>query len=128
MGIVTDESIYFSAWYSIIKQVYNAFVVTDSKIGAVARTTAEKKKAEDLKRTSKGVSVLKSKPFLFNLGLTLFFSAIFCWLLVMVQQDGEVNSFDPFGILEVEPGSDAKTIKKDGRKQLKKAHKTQKRH
>lgn len=88
-------------------------MVTDSKIGAVARTSAEKKKAEDLKKSKKGIhSLFESKAFRFNLGITVFFSIIFCWLLFMVQQDGEVNSFDPFGILEIDPGADSKAIKR----------------
>ena len=37
---------------------------------------------------------------------------LFVWLAVSVSTDGEVNSFDPFGILEIDSGADAKTIKK----------------
>ena len=107
-------SFFLTAWYSIIKRVYSAIVVNDAAIGAVARTAAEKKKAEQLKKESKGIATLtKSKGFMINLGFTLACSLLFVWLLVkVVSTDGEVNSFDPFHILEIDSGADAKAIKK----------------
>lgn len=87
--------------------------VKDEDLGAVSRTSAEKAKAEDLKKESKGLATLsKSKGFMINLGITLFFSLVFIWLAINVSQDGEVNSFDPFAILGIDSGSDAKAIKK----------------
>ena len=38
-----------SAWYFILSKVYNALATSDEKIGAVARTAAEKKKVQELK-------------------------------------------------------------------------------
>lgn len=91
----------------------NAFTASDESIGAVTRTTAEKKKADELKKETKGLSTLtKNRTFMFHLGLTLFITAIFLWLLVSVSLDGEVNSFDPFAILEIDSGADNKSIKK----------------
>lgn len=101
-----------TAWYSILQKVFNAFWVNDEKIGAVARTSAEQKKADQLKKSQKGMSVLHSQGFLINVGITLALSMLFVWLLFMVSQDGEVNSFDPFSILEIDHGSDSKSIKK----------------
>jgi translocation protein SEC63 len=49
---------------------------------------------------------------LVNLAVTVFFTVIFVWLLMSVQADGQVNSFDPFGILEIDTGADSKVIKK----------------
>lgn len=104
-------SSYSTAWYYILKRVKKALVVNDEAIGAVARTEAEKQKAEALKR-NKGIKTLKSNGFLVNLGITLFFSILFVWLLYSVMEDGQVNSFDPFSILEIDHGADSKTIKK----------------
>jgi translocation protein SEC63 len=101
-----------TAWYAILSRVYTAFFVDDAKIGAVARTTAEQKKAADLRKESKGWNTLKSTGFLVNVGVTVFFTVIFLWLLVSVSADGQVNSFDPFGILEIDSGADSKVIKK----------------
>lgn len=85
----------------------------DEQIGAITRTSAEKAKAEELKREAKGLrSLTKSRGFMINLGITLVFTAIFLWLAVSVSTDGEVNSFDPFHILEIDSGADSKVIKK----------------
>lgn len=101
------------SWYSILSRVMNTFMASDESIGAVTRTTAEKQKAEELKKETKGIgTLLKNRAFLFQVGLTLFFTAIFAWLMFSVSTDGEVNSFDPFHILEIDTGADTKTIKK----------------
>jgi len=93
--------------------VANALYASDASIGAVARTTAEKKKVEELKKETKGLNtLLKNRGFCFNAGFTIFLTIIFVWLLVSVSLDGEVNSFDPFSILEIDTGADTKTIKK----------------
>jgi translocation protein SEC63 len=102
-----------TAWISIISRVYSALFVKDEDLGAVSRTSAEKRKADELKREQKGINtLLKSKGFMINLGITVVLTAIFLWLAVSVSQDGEVNSFDPFAILEIDTGSDTKAIKK----------------
>lgn len=102
-----------TAWYGILTKVYKAFIgIKDSDVGAIARTQAEKQKAEELKKESKGLNTLKTTGFLINLGFTVFFSIIFIILLVNVSNDGEVNSFDPFSILGIDAGADMKTIKK----------------
>lgn len=43
---------------------------------------------------------------------TVVLSIVFVVLLQTVATDGEVNSFDPFSILEIDHGADSKTIKK----------------
>ena len=105
-----------TAWYSIISQLWKALRTTDETIGAVPRTSAEKKKAEELKKENSAAKILASKGFLINFGITFVFTLIFAYLLHSVSQDGQVNSFDPFGILEIDAGADAKTIKKAYRK------------
>lgn len=100
-----------TAWYLILSRVYQAVVVNDEAIGAVARTEAEKLKADTLKK-NKGLKTLRSTGFLVNLAITVTFTLAFVWLLLRVMQDGEVNSFDPFSILGIDTGSDSKGIKK----------------
>eukprot|EP00978_Attheya_sp_CCMP212_P045040 scaffold331953_cov57-Attheya_sp.AAC.2 len=102
-----------NAWYSILTTVYGAFLgKSDADIGAVSRTSAEKEKAAELKKSGKGLQSLLSKAFLVNLAITVFFTVLFVWLAVSVNNDGEVNSFDPFSILDVDPKADLKAIKK----------------
>ena len=106
-------SVFFAAWISIISRIYSVLFVKDETIGAISRTSAEKAKAEELKKEQKGLGTLfKSKAFMINLVITLAITLIFIWLAVSVSTDGEVNSFDPFSILEIDSGSDAKAIKK----------------
>lgn len=117
MSMLTDYfialSVFFAAWISIISRIYSVLFVKDEKIGAISRTSAEKAKAEELKKEQKGLGTLfKSKAFMINLVITLALTLIFIWLAVSVSTDGEVNSFDPFSILEIDSGSDAKAIKK----------------
>mmetsp|Transcript_16615 Transcript_16615/g.24550 ORF Transcript_16615/g.24550 Transcript_16615/m.24550 type:complete len:639 (+) Transcript_16615:146-2062(+) len=101
------------SWYSILKRVYKAFLgLTDEDIGAVARTGAEKRKAEKLKKESKGLNSLKASGFLINLAVTVVLSIVFVILLQNVSSDGEVNSFDPFQILGIDEDAEGKAIKK----------------
>ena len=100
------------AWWFIISRVKQTLLVDDSTIGAVARTNAEKSKAEQLKKTKKGFGTVFTRPFLINVVCTILATALFAWLLSNVVHDGEVNSFDPFSILGIDSGADAKTIKK----------------
>lgn len=112
-----------TAWYSILSRVYSAFIgLKDSDVGAVARTEAEKSKADKLKKESKGFATLKSTEFLVNLAVTVCFSILFLVLLFNVSADGEVNSFDPFSILEIDSGADLKAIKKAYRDKSLKFH------
>lgn len=104
------------SWYYILSSVYGVITANDASIGAVARTSAEKKKAEKLKNESKGWKSLQSNGFVTNLIITLLLTALFVFLVISVSQDGEVNSFDPFAILEIDHGADSKAIKKAYRK------------
>lgn len=91
----------------------NSITVSDEAIGAVTRTSAEKQKAEELKKETKGLQTLmKNRGFLIHVSATLVITLVFLWLMVSVSTDGEVNSFDPFAILEIDTGADSKAIKK----------------
>mmetsp|Transcript_21949 Transcript_21949/g.62524 ORF Transcript_21949/g.62524 Transcript_21949/m.62524 type:complete len:199 (-) Transcript_21949:1402-1998(-) len=101
------------SWISIIGRLYDALFITDEKLGAITRTSAEKAKADKLKRERKGIAnLMKSRAFVFNFILTVVLTVVFVWLATSVASDGQVNSFDPFSILEIDSGSDAKAIKK----------------
>lgn len=101
-----------TAWYSIFNKLYKAFIGTkDADIGAVARTTDEQKKAALLKKNAKGFKTLTS-GFWINFIITILMSALFAYLSTSIQSGGEVNSFDPFTILDVPSGSELKIIKK----------------
>ena len=77
--------LFSSAWIHIISRVRTVVCVKDEDIGAVSRTSAEKKKAEALKKESKGLSTLfTSQGFLINLGFTIVLTIVFIWLLVSV--------------------------------------------
>ncbi|KAL7488099.1 hypothetical protein ACHAW6_013698 [Cyclotella cf. meneghiniana] len=110
------------SWYSIIKKVSAALFSSDESIGAISRTTAEEKKAADLKKNSKGLKTLSSTGFIVNFVITLGLSALFLWLYLSVQSNGEVNSFDPFTILGIDSGADLKEIKKAYKKMSLKFH------
>lgn len=99
-----------------------ALFSSDESIGAISRTTAEEKKAADLKKNSKGLKTLSSTGFIVNFVITLGLSALFLWLYLSVQSNGEVNSFDPFTILGIDSGADLKEIKKAYKKMSLKFH------
>jgi translocation protein SEC63 len=82
----------------------------------VAQTKAEEKKVQELKKEVGGMAALKKKGFLLNLAGTIFFTCLFVFLVYSASQNGEVNSFDPFAILELDHNADAKAIKKAFRK------------
>jgi len=105
------------SWYRIITTFYRAFGgLSDKDVGAVVRTSAESRKAATLKKETKGVSAISNTPFLINLGFTIFFTLLFVWLVMQVAGgEGELNSFDPFSILEIDHGADMKVIKKSFR-------------
>ena len=111
-----------TAWYSIIGKVRTALFSTDEDIGAISRTSAEKEKAAALKESNKGLKTLNETGFKVNFVLTLIFTAIFLYLVLSVQSNGEVNSFDPFSILQIDTGADLKAIKKAYKKMSLKYH------
>ena len=81
----------------------------------MARTSVEKEKASRLKKDTQG-SLTGSKGFFWNLIITIALTLLFLWLVVSVSSDGQVHSFDPYQILEIDIGSDTKVIKKAYRK------------
>ncbi|KAL9191601.1 hypothetical protein ACHAXT_001307 [Thalassiosira profunda] len=109
-------------WYTILQKLKVALFSTDEDIGAISRTSAEKKKAADLKKSSRGLQTLNSPGFVSNFVITVLLSLVFLWLFLAVQSNGEVNSFDPFTILDVDAGAELKEIKKAYKKMSLKYH------
>lgn len=100
-----------SWWYIKTNFQKALFGIKDSEIGAVARTSEEQKKAATLKSNATGLKTLTQK-FWINFVITIILSALFIYMAFSIQEGGEVNSFDPFHILELEGSADAKAIKK----------------
>jgi len=111
--LLTWLSLYvFPSWWIIKGKLYNALIGRkDSEIGAIARTSIEQKKADQLKRNSKGLQGL-GVGFWLNLILTIVLTVLFIYIATSIQSDGEVNTFDPFKILEIDQGADTKAIKR----------------
>ena len=104
-------SIIIAAWYSILSTLYTALVVKDDSVG-VARTSAEQKKAEKLQQERAGWAKIQSRAFLIHVAITVTLTVVFFALMYSVSQDGVVNSFDPYSILEIDHGAEKKVIKK----------------
>jgi len=100
------------SWIFIFNRFKKVLFANDASIGAVSRTSAEKNKADALKKESGIATLFQSQTFLYNFIITVTLTILFFWLLINVTEDGEVNSFDPFTILEIDSGADAKIIKK----------------
>ncbi len=118
----THHPIALPAWYIITKRFHKAFFGTkDADIGAVARTSDEKKKADELKKKSKGFNTIGS-GFWVNFVITVVLTAVFIYIATSIQSGGEVNAFDPFNILEIPAGAEMKAIKKAYKKMSLKWH------
>jgi len=110
---LTCSSFYLlPSWMFILSGLYKAFIGTkDADVGAIARTSVERKKAAALKKKNTGFRILHMR-FWINFTVTMVFSLICIYLATSIQSGGEVNRFDPFSLLEVDSGADINTIKK----------------
>jgi hypothetical protein len=71
---------------------------------------------QQLKKESKGLgTLLKSRVFMITLGITIVLTCIFGWLVMSVKTNGQVDSFDPYLILQIDRGADSKAIRKTHR-------------
>lgn len=101
-------------WFAL-SEIFRAFVGSGDE-GSTARTKVEKAKAEKLKTDSTGFARLKKSAFLINLCVLMVVIPLFIYLVTLVRNDGEVNTFDPFQILGVEQGAKTAIIKSAYRK------------
>jgi translocation protein SEC63 len=107
-------------WY-LLAELYRAFIWS-GEVGTKARTSAEKDKANKLKKEVTGIARLKKTSFVVNLALVVVFGLIFLYLIRSVISDGEVQSFDPYQILGIDSGAAVGEIKKAYRKLSLKYH------
>lgn len=107
--------------YYALSEVFQAFAGS-GEIGAKPRTELEKSKAAKLKKESTGMSRLRKPAFIVNLVLLAICLPIFIYLVALVRNDGEVNTFDPFQVLGIEQNAPASDIKKAYRKLSLKYH------
>lgn len=113
---ITLLSLYLipGGWYAV-SEVYKAFIAS-GEAGTVPRTDLEKEKAAKLKKETTGFKRLQRTTFVVNLVLLIAAFSLFVYLIRLVQNDGEVNTFDPYQILDIEHGITQGEIKKAYRK------------
>lgn len=100
------------SWLVIIGRVRKAFFVNDKEIGAISRTSVEKVKAEKIKKNTRGANVLfESSQFIINVILTIILTVVCVYLVSSLSNNSEINTFDPFAILEIDSHADKKAIK-----------------
>ena len=107
-------------WYALSEFVL-AFAGS-GEVGSKARTQSESAKANQLKRESTGFTRLDTTAYKVNLVFLLIAWVCFLYLMAMVVNDGEVNTFDPYTILGVAQGVATSEIKKAYRKLSLKYH------
>lgn len=107
-------------WFAL-SEVYQAFAGS-GEIGSKARTKTETAKAEKLKKVSTGLARLRKYPFIINLAILAVTIPIFIYLVTLVQNDGQVSTFDPYQVLGIEHTAIASEIKKAYRKLSLKYH------
>ena len=109
---ITLLSIYIipGAFY-LFAELYRALIGVGD-VGVKARTMIEKGKANKLKETTTGFARLRKPLFLLNLVALVILTPIYIYLVLLVRNDGEVSTFDPFQILGIEQGAAVKDIKK----------------
>eukprot|EP01038_Epipyxis_sp_PR26KG_P011705 gene11705-15670_t len=91
-------------------------VFSGGENGSKARTKSEKNKALKIKSESTGFARLKKPSFIINAICLLFAWTIFIYLVTLVINDGEVNTFDPYQILGLDTSAEATDVKKAYRK------------
>ncbi len=101
-------------WYALA-EFCRAFLGSGD-VGTKARTSQEKEKAKKLKKETTGITRLNTTAYITNLCCLLVAWAIFLYLVNLVSNDGEVNTFDPYTILGIEQGAALPLIKKAYRK------------
>lgn len=135
MGLQYDDSAFYyfllssftlylipSYWY-ILKSLYGYVRPRSEKdLGAVVRTTEEKKKSQLIKKRATASSEIFKPTFLFNLLLTTLITLCAVYLIYNLSQDSEIATFDPYEILGIDRSTENKGIKSAYRKKSLKYH------
>ena len=113
---ITLLSLYLlpGSWYALT-EIYKAFI-SSGEVGTKPRTDVEIEKAAKLKKETTGFARLRKYKFIVNLVLLIIAFSVFIYLIKLVKNDGEVNTFDPYHILGIEQGISTGEIKKAYRK------------
>ncbi len=88
-----------------------------SKLSDTARTEDEQLKFEKIESEKRQWSALFTKGFLVQLVVICLGWCLLFFVMGLVTVDSEIASYDPFKILEVDPGATVREIKKAYRKQ-----------
>jgi translocation protein SEC63 len=107
--------------YYAVSEFVMAFIGSGD-VGSKARTKTEAEKADKLKKKTTGFARLNTTTYMVNLSVLIVAWAVFLYLLALVSQDGEVNTFDPYTILGVQQEAAVGEIKKAYRKLSLKYH------
>lgn len=107
--------------YYAVSEFVMAFIGSGD-VGSKARTKTEAEKADKLKKKTTGFARLNTTTYMVNLSVLIVAWAVFLYLLTLVSQDGEVNTFDPYTILGVQQEAAVGEIKKAYRKLSLKYH------
>ncbi|GMI18503.1 hypothetical protein TrLO_g14667 [Triparma laevis f. longispina] len=119
--LLSSLSLYLLPSYIyILRTLYRQYVAKDDF--KAPRTSAEAAKITKIKELKKKESVLTSKSFLLNLGLTVTLTLLFLFLASTLSQDSEIMSFDPYEILNIDRAATTKDIKSAYRKKSLKYH------
>ena len=107
--------------YYFLSELYRAFL-GNGDTGSIPRSSEEALKAEKLKKKSTGFARLQKSTFVINFVILLVVGMLVFYLVTLVRNDGEVNTFDPYIILGLDSGTTLSEIKKAYRKLSLKYH------
>ncbi|KAJ1437648.1 DnaJ-like/ Sec63 translocase subunit [Ochromonadaceae sp. CCMP2298] len=107
--------------YFALSEFFAAFLGS-GEVGSKARTKLEAEKASKLKTATTGFTRLNTTSYVTNLVCVLIAWFFFLYLMALVINDGEVNTFDPYVILGIAQGSATGEIKKAYRRLSLKYH------
>lgn len=97
--------------YRVVGAVLSS-ATKSKKLNELVRSDAEKEKAKEIVEKNSGFKTLWTVGFIVNFILTLLGLAVCYYLILLVWDDHEIASFDPYQILGIDQGSTDKVIKK----------------
>jgi translocation protein SEC63 len=107
-------------WFAV-SELFGA-LFGSGDVGTKARTKAEQDKARQLKQQTTGWARLNTTAYKTNLVCLVLCWAMFLYLISLVMNDGEVQTFDPWNILGIEESASVTEIKKAYRRLSLKFH------
>ena len=86
------------------------------------RTEQEKKKFDRLLKEKRSIWTLYTRGFVLRSVFLVGFWVLLVYVCALVSSDAEIKTYDPFAILGIEPGANARQMKKAYRQQSLKWH------